>query len=256
MKIKFTRINLLSLELLGVLLLHFGEIAVRFPCNHTNALLFNYRDCIIALVVFEIVYLVLKREICLTFWLIFMFSFAIPIVEDKCNILIHYETWISRGMPSWGHVTFVDKKYIEATSAHEAYFIYNNVDCLIADEGQELSQFLPQEATDIWISHESGFGHEDWQVSCIVLESDFQRFVSGRPHMKCSVVDVFGLDANSYKMCNLFYQTRLCVSPDEIGHIRTRDGYLECYEYEKDSHWHLTYCYDRNSNILSCDFGR
>ena len=106
MKIKFTRINLIALELLGVILLHLGEIAVRFPCNHTAALMFNYRDCILALAIFEIVHSVFKREFCLTFWLIFMFSFVIPIVEDKCNILIPYESWISRGMPNWGHPTF------------------------------------------------------------------------------------------------------------------------------------------------------
>ena len=108
MKIKFTRINLISLELIGVILLHLGEIMVRFPCNHTNALMFSYGDCILALAIFEIVYSIFKREVCLTFWLIFMFSFVIPIVENKCNILISYETWINRGMPNWGHPTFAD----------------------------------------------------------------------------------------------------------------------------------------------------
>ena len=105
MKIKFTRINLITLELLGVLLLHLIEIAVRFPCNHTNVLMFNYRDCILALAVFEIVYSVFKREFCLMFWLTFMFSFVMPIVEDKSNISIPYEAWISRGMPNWGQIT-------------------------------------------------------------------------------------------------------------------------------------------------------
>jgi hypothetical protein len=107
MKIKFTRINLIAIELIGVLLLHLSEIAVRFPCNHTNALMFNYRDCILALAIFEIAYSVFKREVCATFWLILMFAFAIPIFEDKCNILIPYETWINRGMPDWGHPTSV-----------------------------------------------------------------------------------------------------------------------------------------------------
>ena len=108
MKIKFTRINLISQELLCVILLHLGEIAVRFPCNHTNALMFNYRDCIFALAIFEIGYSVFKREFCLTFGIIVMFSFVSPIVEDKCNILVPYETWISRGMPYWGCPTFTD----------------------------------------------------------------------------------------------------------------------------------------------------
>lgn len=105
MKIKFTRINLIAIELIGVLLLHLGEIVVRFPCNHTNALMFNYRDCILALAIFELACSVFKRVVCVTFWLILMFSFAIPIFEDKCNILIPYETWISRGMPGWGHLS-------------------------------------------------------------------------------------------------------------------------------------------------------
>ena len=147
-------------------------------------------------------------------------------------------------------------KYIEATSAHDAYFIYNNVDCLIIGEGQELSRFLPQEATDIWISHESGFGYEDWQVSCIVSEKDFRRFVNERPDLQMSVSDVFGFDSFSYKMCNLFYQKRLGISPEAIRCIRTRDRFLECYVHDKNSHWHLTYCYDSVSNVLTCDFGR
>ena len=147
-------------------------------------------------------------------------------------------------------------KYIEATSAHDAYFIYNNVDCLITGEGQELSHFLPQEATDIWISHESGFGYEDWQVSCIVSETDFRRFVNEWPDMRMSVIDVFGFDFFSYKMCNLFYQKRLGISLEAIRRIRTRDRFLECYVYDKNRHWHLTYCYDRVSNYLFCDFGR
>ena len=147
-------------------------------------------------------------------------------------------------------------KYIEATSAHDAYFIYNNVDCLIIGEGQELSHFLPQEATDIWISHESGFGYEDWQVSCIVSETDFRRFVNERPDLQMSVIDVFAFDSFSFKMCNLFYQKRLGISHEAMRRIRTRDRFLECYVHDKNSHWHLTYCYDRVSNVLTCDFGR
>ena len=144
----------------------------------------------------------------------------------------------------------------EIANAHDAYFIYNNIDGLIAGEGQELSQFLPQEATDIWISHESGFGYEDWEVSCVVSETVFRRFVNERPDMRMSDSAVFGFDHTSYKMCNLFYQERLGISQEAISRIRTRDRFLECYVHDKNSHWHLTYCYDRISNILSCGFGR
>ena len=152
--------------------------------------------------------------------------------------------------------TSSDMKYIGASSTHDAYFIYTNVDCLIAGEGQELPHFLPHEATDIWISHESGFGYEDWAVSCIVSEDDFRRFVNERPDMRMSVIDVFGFGSISYKMCNLFYQKRLGISQEAVRRIRTRDRFLECCVHDKNSHWHLTYCYDRISNILSCDFGR
>ena len=131
-----------------------------------------------------------------------------------------------------------DMKYIEATSTHDAYFIYNNVDCLIAGEGQELSQFLPPEATDIWMSHESGFGYEDWEVSCVVSETDFLRFVNELSDMRISVIDVFGFGPTSYKMCNLFYQKRLGISQEAIRRIRTRDRFFECYVHDKNSHWH------------------
>ena len=74
--------------------------------------------------------------------------------------------------------------------------------------------------------------------------------------MRMSVIDVFGFGSISYKMCNLFYQKRLGISQEAVRRIRTRDRFLECYVHDKNSHWHLTYCYDRISNILSCDFGR
>ena len=92
----------MTVELLGVLLMHFGEIVVRFPCNHADALTFGYRDCVYALLIFEIVYSVFKREVCVAFWLILMLTFSIPALENKCNILITYEDWILRGMPNWG----------------------------------------------------------------------------------------------------------------------------------------------------------
>ena len=102
MKIKLSKINIVTVELIGILLLHIGEIALRFPCNHANALMFHYRDCIFAMLLFEIGHSVFKREICLAFWLIFLLSFLVPTIEDKCNILVSYDTWISRGMPEWG----------------------------------------------------------------------------------------------------------------------------------------------------------
>ena len=103
MKIRFTKRNLLTIVLVGVLLLHIAELVIRFPCNHANKLIFSYRDCIYALLLFEIIYSLFKKELCIAFWIVFSLSFAIPIVEDKFNILVTYETWTSRGMPDWGH---------------------------------------------------------------------------------------------------------------------------------------------------------
>ena len=102
MRIRFTKINIMTVELLGALLLHFGEIAVRFPCNHADVLMFEYRDCLFALLIFEIVYSIFKREVCIAFWLTLIFAISIPAIENKYNILITYENWINRGMPKWG----------------------------------------------------------------------------------------------------------------------------------------------------------
>ena len=103
MNTSFNRSDLITLELIGVLLLHLGELVIRFPCNHANAMMFSYMDCIFALALFEIVYSIFKRRVCLAFWIIFAISLCIPRIEDKCNILIPYETWIKRDMPEWGH---------------------------------------------------------------------------------------------------------------------------------------------------------
>ena len=111
MKILFTKRNIIVMELIGVLLLHLAELVIRFPCNHTNKLMFCYRDCICALAIFEILYSFCKREVCVTFWIILILSFAIPIFEDKFNILVTYETWTSRGMPEWGE--YCTKRYDE-----------------------------------------------------------------------------------------------------------------------------------------------
>ena len=64
--------------------------------------MFCYRDCICALAIFEIIYSFVKREVCVTFWIILTLSFTIPTIENKFNILVTYDTWTTRGMPEWG----------------------------------------------------------------------------------------------------------------------------------------------------------
>ncbi len=103
MAIRFVKRNLLMMELVGVLLLHMAELAIRFPCNHADKLIFCYRDCVYVLAFFEIMYSLFKKELCIAFWIIFSLSFTIPMIEDKFNILVTYETWTNRGMPDWGH---------------------------------------------------------------------------------------------------------------------------------------------------------
>lgn len=105
MDIRLAKNNIIMLELIGVLILHLFELVIRYPCNHTNALMFCYKDCVYALALFEIIYSFARKEICILFWVVFSLSFTIPVVEDKCNILIPYDTWTSRGMPDWGHPT-------------------------------------------------------------------------------------------------------------------------------------------------------
>lgn len=102
MKVK--KVDFVTFEAVGVLLLHIGELAVRFPCNHTDRLFFAYADCLCALAVFEFLYSILKRELCPLFWLIFACSFLIPGMERHLCILMPYEDWIARGMPSWGSI--------------------------------------------------------------------------------------------------------------------------------------------------------
>ena len=104
MKIKFRRFDVFTLELIGVLSLHIAELAIRFPCNHADHVMFSYGDCLAVIGLFGMVNTVMKREICPAFWLILTASLFIPLLENKCNILLPYETWIERGMPDWGTV--------------------------------------------------------------------------------------------------------------------------------------------------------
>lgn len=102
MNIKFTKTNIIFYELLGVLLLHLGEIILRFPCNHTDGIFFDFRPCVGVLALFEVVYSIRKREICILFWIVYSLTFTIPVIEHNFNILVPYEVWADRGMPSWG----------------------------------------------------------------------------------------------------------------------------------------------------------
>lgn len=102
MNVSFVKCDLITAELAVTLLLHIGELLIRFPCNHADVLMFNYRACVFMLALFEIGYSIYKRQVCPLFWTLFALSFTFPIIEDHFNILIPYTTWINRGMPDWG----------------------------------------------------------------------------------------------------------------------------------------------------------
>lgn len=102
MTIAKQKLDILAKELLGVLLLHTGELILRFPCNHADHLMFAYRDCIFSLAVFELFISACKREFHIWFWIILAAALALPHFEDRYNILVPYDTWTSRGMPNWG----------------------------------------------------------------------------------------------------------------------------------------------------------
>lgn len=137
----------------------------------------------------------------------------------------------------------------------DRYRVYQDYSALSVCE-RAIADFLPSQSKDVWVACDNGFGYEEWQVSCIVLESDLRRFVSEQLKSSLSASDVFGMYADSCKSCNVFYQMRLGLSASELSSIRSRDRFLDCHFYDKSKHWHLTYCYDRISNVLACDFGR
>ena len=110
MQLKICKINIFFWELVGTLALHAGELVIRFPCNHADRLAFSYKDCMAALALFEIVNALVKKEICVLFWVLFVLAFIIPTIEDKCNILVSYEVWTERGMPDWGQMSSVSTR--------------------------------------------------------------------------------------------------------------------------------------------------
>lgn len=88
--------------MLTILGTHFIELLLRFPCNHANVLKFPYRNCIIAVIIIEIIIMCRYRHFCPSVWILFVLSFFIPTVEDRYNILLPYTEWAQRGMPEWG----------------------------------------------------------------------------------------------------------------------------------------------------------
>ena len=96
------KFNMLATCLLAVIMLHVGELAFRFPCNHADAPVFPYSYFAYALALVELIYSIIKRKVSVTFWIVFALSLACPIIEDRCNIFVSYDTWIERGMPEWG----------------------------------------------------------------------------------------------------------------------------------------------------------
>ena len=105
MRDKVTKIGVCSICLLCVLFLHTCELVVRYPCTHADTLKFQFVGIAIILSAVEIILSVKRRKVIIAFWLLLGVLLALPMIEDRYNILVPYATWIDRGMPEWGHPT-------------------------------------------------------------------------------------------------------------------------------------------------------
>ena len=104
--------------LVVVVAIHACELFARFPCNHTNNLMFPYRYCAFVLGLFEVIRTLILRNANFVFWLIIALVFSMPFIEDKLNVMMPYETWIERGMPGWGAI---GQTYSEANSDYQSF---------------------------------------------------------------------------------------------------------------------------------------
>ena len=136
----------------------------------------------------------------------------------------------------------------------EEYCSYKDVAELSHGSDRRLVEFIPPRARDIWVAHDADFGSEGWQCACVVSEMDFRDFVQMGCSNEIEVVDVLDVNEQSYPMCYKFYRERLDLLDSPRPPVR--DGCLEVYVYEKNSHWHRSYWYDRKAGILLCDVGR
>lgn len=146
------------------------------------------------------------------------------------------------------------KEYI--LPSNEKYLVFEDLNALISYHDQCPVDLLPPKAKNIWVYCKDGFGYEDWQFSCIVSAEDFRRYSESRKNANIRQGDSFCLDFESFKVCNWFYQKRLHLSQKEVSQISESNRFVEYYDYDQALHWHIIGCYDRASNILSCDIGR
>ena len=100
---KLTRRQIVALELGSVLLLHLGEVAVRYPGNHVARFYFPYLAVLSAIVLYEAVRQIVRRECCWFFWRGVALILPLPIVENRLNVVTSYMEWVERDMPAWGH---------------------------------------------------------------------------------------------------------------------------------------------------------
>jgi len=85
-----------------------AEIVLRYPCNH-GAGFYLYLPLVCGLIVVSLVYgFGLKGA--KTGLVLSLLCLALIVCSDWFNIYVDYDTWIGRGMPSWGQAVFVDAK--------------------------------------------------------------------------------------------------------------------------------------------------
>ncbi len=89
----------------GLLLLICGEIVFRYPCNHgAGFYCYLYPVCGLLVILFVQGFLFKwsKIGICVS-----LLCLMLILCSDWFNVYVDYNTWIKRGMPDWGHPTFL-----------------------------------------------------------------------------------------------------------------------------------------------------
>lgn len=82
----------------------FAELIARYPCNHAGGT-GMYWWGLVLMVVVNAGTMVWWRRIAWWRVLLLVVFGVLLMVCDRCNILVDYDTWTSRGMPDWGELS-------------------------------------------------------------------------------------------------------------------------------------------------------
>lgn len=91
----------IQIGIIAFFFLKIAEIIYRYPCNHAGGITEDLRVLLILFVCHGFDCVFHKKW----FWrntVILSLFVATLILCERLNITVHYDTWIHRGMPSWG----------------------------------------------------------------------------------------------------------------------------------------------------------